>query len=95
MSLISTLPESLPSTCRSTSVLTPDSECRMRSNAFGSTSRARLSTGAPPYTTAGNRPVRRRRRASFLPRVCRVAAAKVACISSLFSYTNSDDTEVS
>ena len=55
------------------SVFAPDSECRMRSSAFGSTAIgvAALPSSPPspadPYSTAGTRPAARVRRASFFP----------------------------
>src|SRR5262249_12323790 len=65
-STIMTLLFSLP-TWRSKIVLCPDSEFRIREICLGST----LTTSVfflAPYTTAGTRPLARRRRASFLPR---------------------------
>ena len=70
------------------SVLTPDSECRIFSSAFGSTEIAVASLPSPPYSTPGTFPSRRVRRASFFPRESRVIASSIASISQ-FSVLNS------
>src|SRR5258708_459074 len=69
------------------SVLAPASECRMRRSALGSTEigvAALLSAPDPspddPYNTAGTRPPRRVRRASFFPNESRAVASSNASI---------------
>src|SRR5262245_8438724 len=80
-----------PSSLSVMSVLTPESEWRIRISPFGSTvtgtPTGNLPSLAVPYTTAGSRPAARWRRASFLPESDRLTASSVASISSSLRWS--------